>query len=253
MIRALNHDSYIPLYLQAETMIRELILLQEYQDGKLLPDEVTMAEQMGVSRNTVRQAMDRLVYDGVITRKKGVGTKVSFKSVTTQLDNWHSFTLEMSDQGIPFENLEIKASWETPPTEVATFFAIDGRRTVLRIDRLRRLDKGGLVFFTSWLHPRLHLDGTEDYVNTPLYDLIENCTGHVPTLSEEEIGARGADAAEAKKINVRQGAHVLVRKRRVYDDSDRPIEFNMGIYDAELFTYSIKIKRQATDKDLTSR
>ncbi len=253
MIRALNHDSYIPLYLQAETMIRELILLQEYQDGKLLPDEVTIAEQMGVSRNTVRQAMDRLVYDGVITRKKGVGTKVAFKSVTTQLDNWHSFTHEMSDQGIPFENLEIKASWETPPTEVATFFAIDGRRTVLRIDRLRRLDKGGLVFFTSWLHPRLHLDGTEDYVNTPLYDLIENCTGHVPTLSEEEIGARGADAAEAKKINVRQGAHVLVRKRRVYDDSDRPIEFNMGIYDAELFTYSIKIKRQVTDKDLSSR
>jgi GntR family transcriptional regulator len=244
MIRALNHDSYIPLYLQAEMMIRELILLQEYQDGKLLPDEVTMAEQMGVSRNTVRQAMDRLVYDGVITRKKGVGTKVAFKSVTTQLDNWHSFTHEMSDQGIPFENLEIKATWETPPTEVATFFAIDGRRTVLRIDRLRRLDKGGLVFFTSWLHPRLHLDGTEDYVNTPLYDLIENCTGHIPTMSEEEIGARGADAAEAKKINVRQGAHVLVRKRRVYDDVDRPIEFNIGIYDAELFTYSIKIKRQ---------
>ncbi len=244
MIRALNHDSYIPLYLQAEMMIRELIQLQEYQDGKLLPDEITLSEQMGVSRNTVRQAMDRLVYDGVITRKKGVGTKVAFKSVTTQLDNWHSFTHEMSDQGIPFENLEIKAKWEIPPTDVATYFAIDGRRTVLRIDRLRRLDKGGLVFFTSWLHPRLNLDGTEDYVNTPLYDLIESLTGHIPTMSEEEIGARGADATEAKKINVRQGAHVLIRKRRVFDDLDRPIEFNVGIYDAELFTYSIKIKRQ---------
>ncbi len=243
MIRALNHDSYIPLYLQAEMMIRELIQLQDYQEGKLLPDEVTMAELMGVSRNTVRQAMDRLVYEGVITRKKGVGTKVAFKSVTTQLDNWHSFTHEMSDQGIPFENLEIKVLWEIPPKEVAAFFAIDGRRTVLRLDRLRRLDKGGLVYFTSWLHPRLSLDGTEDYVNTPLYDLIETITGHIPTLSEEEIGARGADASEAKKINVRQGGHVLVRKRKVFDDVDRPIEFNIGIYDAGLFSYSIKIKR----------
>jgi GntR family transcriptional regulator len=243
MIRALNHDSYIPLYLQAEMMIRELIQLQEYQDGKLLPDEVSLAETMGVSRNTVRQAMDRLVHEGVISRKKGVGTKVAFKTVTTQLDNWHSFTHEMSDQGIPFENLEIKVKWDAPPKEVAAFFAIDGRRTVLRLDRLRRLDKGGLVYFTSWLHPRLTLDGTEDYVNTPLYDLIESQTGHVPSLSEEEIGARGADSTEAKKINVRQGAHVLVRKRKVFDDQDRPIEFNIGIYDAELFTYSIKIKR----------
>jgi GntR family transcriptional regulator len=244
MIRALNHDSYIPLYLQAEMVIRELIQLQEYQDGKLLPDEVTMAKQMGVSRNTVRQAMDRLVYEGVITRKKGVGTKVAFKSVTTQLENWHSFSHEMSDQGISIENVEINVKWEIPPKEVVTFFAIDERRTVLRLDRLRRLAKGGLVSFTSWLHPRLNLDGNEDYINLPLYDLIEQVSGHVPTVSNEEIGARGADAAESKRINVRQGAHVLVRKRRVYDDHERPIEFNVGVYDAELFTYSIKIIRQ---------
>lgn len=244
MIRELNHDSYIPLYLQAEMMIRELIQKQEYQDGKLLPDEVSLAEQMGVSRNTVRQAMDRLVYEGVITRKKGVGTRVAFKSVTTHLDNWHSFTHEMSGQGLTFENMEIKVRWEVPPKEVASFFAIDGRRTVLRLDRLRRLEKGGLVFFTSWLHPRLLLDGTEDFDNTPLYDLIERQTGTVPSMSEEEISARGADAAEAKKINVRQGGHVLVRKRRVFDELDRPIEYNVGVYDAELFSYSIKIKRQ---------
>lgn len=244
MIRELNHDSYIPLYLQAEMMIRELIQKQEYQDGKLLPDEVSLAEQMGVSRNTVRQAMDRLVYEGVISRKKGVGTRVAFKSVTTHLDNWHSFTHEMSGQGLTFENMEIKVRWEVPPKEVASFFAIDGRRTVLRLDRLRRLEKGGLVFFTSWLHPRLLLDGTEDFESTPLYDLIERQTGTIPSMSEEEISARGADAAEAKKINVRQGGHVLVRKRRVFDEQDRPIEYNVGVYDAELFSYSIKIKRQ---------
>lgn len=244
MIRELNHDSYIPLYLQAEMVIRELIQKQEYQDGKLLPDEVSLAEQMGVSRNTVRQAMDRLVYEGVISRKKGVGTRVAFKSVTTHLDNWHSFTHEMSGQGITFQNMEIKVRWEVPPKDVASFFAIDGRRTVLRLDRLRRLEKGGLVFFTSWLHPRLLLDGTEDFENTPLYDLIERQTGITPSMSEEEISARGADTVEARKINVRQGSHVLVRKRRVYDEQDRPIEFNVGVYDAELFSYSIKIKRQ---------
>lgn len=242
MIRPLDHTSYIPLYMQAEMFLRELIQQQEYQDGKLLPDEVTLADQMGVSRNTIRQAMDRLVHEGVISRKKGVGTRVAFKSVTTDLDNWHSFTHEMTEQGIPVENLETKVSWEIPPQEVSAFFAIDGRRSVLRIDRLRRLDRGGLVYFISWLHPRLQLDGSEDFEGTPLYSIIES-SGFTPSLSEEEIRARGAETKEARKINVRPAAHVLVRKRRVFDELDRPIEYNMGVYDAELFTYSIKIRR----------
>ena len=247
MIRPLNHDSYIPLYMQAEMILREIIQQQEYQDGKLLPDEISLSEQMGVSRNTVRQAMDRLVHEGVISRKKGVGTRVAFKTVTTDLDNWQSFTHEMTEQGIPIENLQTTVKWEVAPQEVSSFFAIDGRRPVLRIDRLRRLDRGGLVYFTSWLHPRLQLDGSEDFETTPLYDLIENQCGFRPSLSEEEIRARGAELRESKLLHIRPAAHVLVRKRRVFDDMDRPIEYNVGVYDAELFTYSIKIKRASTN------
>ncbi|TVQ13096.1 MAG: GntR family transcriptional regulator [Balneolaceae bacterium] len=242
-IGPLDHDSYIPLYIQAETILRELIQEQEYQDGKLLPDEMSLAGMMGISRNTVRQAMDRIVNDGLLSRKKGVGTRVSVRTVTTDLDHWHSFTHEMTGQGIPIENLKTTVEWELAPDSVVTFLGIPENRPVLKVDRLRRLDRAGLVYFSSWLHPRLNLSGTEDFANIPLYDILEKECRTVPELSEEEIRARGAETAEAKLLKIRPGAHVLLRTRRVYDEANRPIEYNTGVYDAELFSYRIKIKR----------
>lgn len=243
MIGPLDHNSYIPLYIQAEGILRDLIREPDYQDGKLLPDEITLSGMMGVSRNTVRQAMDRLVNEGLLSRKKGVGTRVSVRSVTTDLDHWHSFTHEMSGQGIPVENLKTSVEWELAPPQVVTFLGIPENRPVLRVDRLRRLDRAGLVYFSSWLHPRLNLSGTEDFAGIPLYDIIEKVCSTVPELSEEEISARGAETAEGKLLKIRPGAHVLVRSRKVYDEAGRPIEYNVGVYDAELFSYRIKIKR----------
>lgn len=243
MIKSLDHASYVPLYLQAEMQLREMIMAPEYQNGKLLPDEVTLANLMGISRNTVRQAMDRLVNEGLISRKKGVGTRVSVRTVSTDLDHWHSFTHEMNEQGIPMENLKTTVEWELAPKTVVEFLGIPENRPVLRVDRLRQLDRAGLVLFSSWLHPRLNLSGTEDFANIPLYTILERECGVVPELSEEEIRARGAELAEARQLKIRQGAHVLVRNRKVYDAADRPIEYNTGIYDAELFSYRIKIHR----------
>ena len=243
MIKALDHESYIPLYMQADMAIREMIESPEYQNGKLLPDELTLASNMGVSRNTIRQAMDRLVNEGLISRKKGVGTRVSVRSVATDLDHWHSFTHEMNEQGIPIENLKTQVEWEIAPKHVCTFLGIPENRPVLRVDRLRRLDRAGLVNFSSWLHPRLNLSGTEDFANIPLYDILKKECSTEPVLSEEEIKARGAETTEARLLKVRPGAHVLVRNRKVYDSADRPIEYNTGVYDAELFSYRIKIRR----------
>lgn len=243
MINPLDHESYVPLYIQAEGILREMIRAPEYQDGKLLPNEITLSGMMGVSRNTVRQAMDRLVNDGLLSRKKGVGTRVSVRSVTTNLDHWHSFTHEMTGQGIPIENLKTNVEWELASDKVVAFLGIPENRPVLRIDRLRRLDRAGLVWFRSWLHPRLNLSGTEDFAGIPLYAIIEKECNTVPELSVEEISARGAETAEGKLLQVRPGAHVLVRTRKVYDEAERPIEYNIGVYDAELFSYRIKIKR----------
>ena len=71
----LHHDSPVPLHAQVERLLRELVRRPEYQKGQLLPDEVSLAMRLGVSRGTVRAGISKLVFEGVLERKPGIGTR----------------------------------------------------------------------------------------------------------------------------------------------------------------------------------
>ena len=83
----LDPTSSKPLHLQAEEMLRKLITYDEYKNGKLLPDEVTLSKQLNISRNTLRTAINQLVVEGLLVRKKGHGTKAVQKAITGGVKN----------------------------------------------------------------------------------------------------------------------------------------------------------------------
>lgn len=243
MHNKIDHNSALPLYAQVEVLLRELIEQPDYKNGKFLPNEVDLAKRLGISRNTIRQATNKLVIEGLIERKKGVGTKVSNKKkVVTRLDHWLSFTQEMNKMGIEVKNYEIKVEWVKPDEELQEFFNISSDKEVLKLKRLRGTDKGPIVYFISYFHPRVGLTGKEDY-SQPLYHLLETECHTVASTSREEIKAIVADEDIADKLMIDEGHPVLFRKRFVLDPGNRPIEFNVGYYNAEEFTYSIEIKR----------
>ena len=72
MMSIINEHSALPLNKQVENYLRTLVQEEKYRKGQLLPTEIQLAEDLGVARNTVRTAMDKLVREGIITRKKGV-------------------------------------------------------------------------------------------------------------------------------------------------------------------------------------
>ena len=77
MKRKLNHESSVPLHVQAEDYLRNMIREEEYRNGKLLPNEVDLSAELNISRNTLRQAINKLVFEGLLVRKKGYGTVVA--------------------------------------------------------------------------------------------------------------------------------------------------------------------------------
>jgi len=150
MVIEINHKSALPLHVQVEKMLREMIALPEYTKGKMLPNEVELAKRLGISRNTVRHATNRLVYEGLLVRKKGIGTKASNNNnVITSLDSWHSFTQEMNEKGMAFKTYEIDVNWVKPDDTVSKFFSISSHREVLCMERLRGLETGPIVYFLS--------------------------------------------------------------------------------------------------------
>lgn len=239
---SIDHSSKLPLHFQVEELLRKLIDLPEYKAGEFLPPEVELAKQLGVSRNTIRQATNKLEYEGLIVRRKGYGTKVAEKSLTTKLDSWHSFTQEMNDKGIAFKNFLIKAEWVECEKKIAAFFGIPVKSKVIRLSRLRGDENGPFVFFESYFHPRIGISENEDF-NLPLYELLENKFSTQVTTSKEKIKARLASEITAKRLKIKQGEPIMLRERFVSGLGDKPVEYNIGFYIAEKFTYSIEIKR----------
>jgi GntR family transcriptional regulator len=238
----IDHDSPLPLHVQVENLIRKLIESPHYQNGKLLPKEIELAKRLGISRNTIRQATNKLEHENLLIRKKGVGTRAVKNTVSTRLNNWLSFSEEMHNKGVEFVNFHIEVTWVTADTEVAQILQIEEGRKVLKLERLRGVKKGPFVYFISYFHPRVGLTGKEDF-SRHLYEIMEQEYATIAAISKEKINAIAATTDVAKKLNVKKGEPILLRKRIVCDPGDRPIEFNVGYYRGDSFSYEIDIKR----------
>ncbi|MEL7585084.1 MAG: GntR family transcriptional regulator [Prolixibacteraceae bacterium] len=238
----LNHNSSTPLHSQVEKLLRELINKQEYQKGKLLPNEVDLSKQLNISRNTLRQAINKLVYEGLLVRKKGYGTKVATKGISGWAKNWLSFSQEMQALGISVHNFELHISWENPEADVCSFFNIQQEK-ILCMERLRGKENFPFVYFISYFNPAIGMTGNEDF-NRPLYEILEEKYRVKASLSYEELSAIKAPSSICKKLNINPDDPVLFRKRFVFDENKRPIEFNIGYYRGDSFVFTVESERK---------
>ena len=239
----IDHGHPSPLHVKVEHLIRSMLQLREYSAGdRSLPPEVELANRLGVSRATVRQAMQRLVHEGLLIRKRNAGTRVAPRHLKTSLTDWGSFSAEMVRQGVALQSLRVRAQMAIPPAEVACFFQLERTPGSLSLVRLKGEGGEPVVEFRSWLHPRLNLSTQEDF-SLPLYELIDRVAHVVVTRSVEEIGATAADAALAAELQCGLGQPILTRRRWVSDAENRPVEFCDCFYRADRFSYGIEVRR----------
>lgn len=239
----IDHKSKLPLHVQVEELLRKLISAPEYQNGTFLPKEVELANRLGVSRNTIRQATNKLEYEGLLARKKGVGTKVAQRQLSTSLQDWQSFTKEMSKRGIATMNLLLTLGTAKADEKMASFFNIPINTPLCKLSKLKGVEGEPIVYFESYFHPRITLSDTDD-LNRPLYELLSEKFDIIVVRSSEHISAMAAGGV-AKKLGVDAKFPVLFRERFVYDPGDRPIEYNVGYYRSDKFTYSIEIRSES--------
>ncbi len=233
----LDNNSSIPLHEQAEKALRELIRQKDYQKGKLLPSEVIMSKQFGISRNTLRYAINKLVSEGLLDRRKGYGTKVVTKGISGRAKNWLSFSQEMQALGVKVHNFELHISWKVPNDEVLSFFNLEEGTKVLTLERLRGKEEFPFVYFISYFNPKIGITGNEDF-GLPLYNILEKKYEIIVSLSSEEVSAIKATSFLSDKLNLSINDPVLFRKRLVFDIEQNPIEYNLGYYRGDSFVYT---------------
>lgn len=234
----------IPLHRQAEEVISKMIEQEDYKDGKLLPNEVELAKSLNMSRNTLRQAINKLVFEGRLLRKKGYGTWVAKTTITSGVSNWCSFSQEMKMLGIKIKNYELHASLSAGNKAVCKFFNLNesDNQKLLKLERVRGNKNYPFVIFISYFNPNINLSSDDNY-SLPLYELLESKYGVIVQTSKEEISARIAGPEIASKLNISENDPILIRKRYVYDINGNAVEYNIGYYRADSFTYSITAVR----------
>lgn len=238
----INHEAPIPLRAQVETLLRNLIRQPEYRDGVLLPDELTLATQLGVSRGTVRSGISKLVYEGLLERKAGIGTRVSSRNLESGILAWRSFTREMASKGISVKNFDLDYQLLPASADAAKALQIDVGAKIWRLERIRGWNGEPVLYNCSWFHPRLKLKGTEDF-QRPLYEALEAATRVRAHHAREEFLAVAADARKAKMLHIARNVPLLLRRHVVSDAGNRTIEFSEVYYVSSRFTLSLNLRR----------
>ena len=239
----IDHTSYKPLHLQIEELLRNIIKNEEYKNGKLLPNETEFAARLGVSRNTVRAGVEKLVNDGLLERKRGVGTKVIPQKVcTAKLGSWISYTKEMEKQGIKVQTFFSSCIKVKAPKKVRDVFLLPEGIMVLKLERVKGYENTRVIHTLSYFHPRIGLTGNEDFTR-PLYDILENDYHIVADNSFESILAVVANDSLAENLKVKKGFPLLCRERVVTDPGGRFIEYNIHHHRSDKYVYTVDIQR----------
>jgi GntR family transcriptional regulator len=231
----------LPLHRQAENSLRQLIANQE---TGLLPDELTLANRLGISRGTVRTAILRLVSEGVLERRAGIGTRVVQRSAESAISAWRSLSREMSRHGIQVQMFRFELCEVRAPRNVAEELHIPTASAVQRLDRVRGWNDLPVLRSRSWFHPRLKFAKEESFT-TPLYDRISEISGLRAERAAESFVASAATVPLARDLRVKESSPLLLRRHTVFDTQGRPFEFAEIHYVSERFTLTLDLKRES--------
>ncbi|HZU74845.1 MAG TPA: GntR family transcriptional regulator [Acidimicrobiales bacterium] len=175
--------------------------------GSLLPSEAELSQRYGVSRVTVRKALEVLREEGLIDSRQGFGWFAAVAPVRQDLGHLGTIEAQMAAQGRQPGRKVLEFAWQEAPAPVAELL---GPGSVLRVRRLNLADGAPFALVTVWAPERLAGSLSRDDVErSPFYELI----GVGLASATQTIGAAAASAADARALGVPVGSPVLVCQR----------------------------------------
>ncbi len=239
----LDTGSPIPLYFQLQEILRGKILAGEYCPGDLIPSEKELQEKFGVSRITVRNAINGLVFEDLLIKKQGHGTIVAYPRMLEDGNSkLKSFTEKMAQQGseISTDVLEVL---RIPATErITEHLDISSGDEIIYAKRLRKVDGEPIALFENYISTRTGVTEKDDFSGS-VYNIFEKKYGIKISGAEKVIEADTARSEDASLLKIPAGDPILIIRYTTFDNDNNPIEYSEGIYRADRYKYMVKLKR----------
>ena len=233
-----------PLYDQLVDILTEKIE-QEYRPGDLMPSERELSERYGLSRTTVRLALQELERLGMVVRQHGRGTFVADRSAqATNLSQQYSFTEQMRSMGRVPETTLLEFSEIDADKQLAERMGVRLGDRLFKLKRLRLADGIPMMVEKSYLPVRKFLTLKRPLLDSmPLYEIVETVYHEKIRLAEEEFFASVARSADAHLLGIAEGDPVLDLVRTTYNTSNEIIEYTLSVARADQFKYKVVHQR----------
>jgi GntR family transcriptional regulator len=221
-----DRDSSIPLYHQLKSWLVGQIEDGELDPGSQIPSEMTLCSSLGLSRTTVREALNQLVAEGWLYRIHGIGTFVRDSQVEPRMvSQLASFAEDMQEQHIPYTSELLLREIIPAPLYVAACLEIAPGAEVIHLERLGCTQGEPLVLADTYIPREFRLDIMDrDMTNRSLYDLLEEAYGLVVVKARRTLQAALATPYEAERLHIPPGHPIHLMKSTSYLASGRPIE-----------------------------
>ncbi|AVZ77769.1 GntR family transcriptional regulator [Streptomyces lunaelactis] len=235
----MDRTSPVPLYFQLSQQLEAAIERGTLTPGSLLGNEIELAGRLGLSRPTVRQAIQSLVDKGLLVRRRGVGTQVVHSQVKRPLE-LSSLYDDLESAGQRPATIVLTNRIEPASAEVAAALGVPEGSDVRLIERLRFAHGEPMARLRNHLPSGLLECDTERLEATGLYRMMR-AAGITLHSARQSVGARAASELEAELLTEETGAPLLTMERTTFDDTGRAIEFGSHIYRASRYAFEFQL------------
>ena len=238
----IDRTSPVPLYFQVSEQIEAAIRSGALEPGEKIDNEVALASELGLSRPTMRQAIQTLVNKGLLTRRRGVGTVVVHSKIRRSVGLTSLFD-DLAEADQHPRSLVLTLEETAPEETVAEELGLGAEDRVWFLRRLRLVGDEPLAVMSNYIPVKVADLTSFDLERDGLYASLR-AIGVQMHVARQRIGARRALGDEPALLNQRRGDPLLTMNRTAYLPSGEAVEYSAHVYRPDLYSFETTLVEQ---------
>lgn len=239
----INKNLPIPIYYQIEEGMKELIEQGSLKPGDMIPSERELCEAYGISRMTVRQAVNNLVNDGYLVRQQGRGTFVAKEKMEQGLKGVTSFSEDMRARGMVPSTKLLHFGLIRAKKPLAEKLGVSEDAPIYELKRVRLGDGIPMAYEISYLPAELLPGFSAEMAEGSIYEYVEKVAQLKIGNAHQMLEASLARGPECEILQLEQGAPVLLIERQTYLSHGVPLEWVRSIYPGDRYKFVVDMQR----------
>ncbi len=235
-------ENAVAFYVQVAETLKGRIETMHYKPGELIPSERELEKEFGVSNITIRKALDLLVRDGYIVRKRGIGTRVIHREeeriplkITGNFYDWVNSAIKQKQRlDVDVLGMEEIAC----PSRIARILGYSSGQKIWRLRRIRKLSGEPLSYYINYVSVEWgKIIEKGDFKNRTFLEIFQKKTGNVIKRIEQRVEATTADMDTSAILDVEFGAPLFFVENIYSVAPKTPIEVTHIYFRGDRYIY----------------